>query len=321
MSGNTDMHATKAISDHRLPFDIEGEEFKAAFKEYLLSHYFAGLEEEYVNSDSFQNDVNEHVFKRTRRFHDHLVPWLAKVYPLRDAVAIEVGGGTGSSALAFSPYVKSIHCYEIDGKSIDAAEFRLKHFGVTNVYNERELFDPECRFVKSGNKADVILLVAVLEHMTFDEFETVLKTSYDALKPGGVILIAETPNRLTVMDFHSSWMPFYQWLPPKIRKRYASRSPRAHFAYDVNAVSRNNPSGVEEMLTRWGNGVSYHDFEIVFGDNIHDLIVADGWEDEIRPLAPVFPDDEILLDIFQKFNIKANKAFARSWLYMILRKT
>ncbi len=53
---------------------------------------------------------------------------------------------------------------------------------------------------------------------------------------------------------------------------------------------------------------------------MHEWIIADGWEDAVRPLAPVFTDDTILLDTFERCKITANKAFARSWLYMILQK-
>lgn len=303
-----------------LPFDVCSDTFAEAFGAYLRQHYFTGLEAEYLASDQFRHDVAEHVHRRTTRFHDCLVPWISSVFDLSAATVLEIGSGTGSSTLAIAPYVKHIHCYEIDDKSTRAAKERMKFWGVGNVNFEEQLFNPQARFVLDGPKADAILFIAVLEHMTYDELETALRTAYKTLRPGGIILVAETPNRLSVFDYHSSWMPFYQWLPPAVRERYYDRSSRPHFVYDVGTVRANNLFRTEERLTRWGNGVSYHDFELALGNEVHNWIVADGWEENVRPLAPVFKDDELLLDIFQKWEVKAHKAFARSWLYLILRK-
>jgi ubiquinone/menaquinone biosynthesis C-methylase UbiE len=303
-----------------LPFAVSEDPFASSYSDYLRANYFTGFEQAYLNSDQFKHDVAEHVHRRTTRFHDHLVPWIGRVFDLKGATALEIGSGTGSSTLAFSPYVEKLHCYEIDEKSTRAAKERMRLFNVSNVSFEGELFGPQCRFIQDGKVADVVLFVAVIEHMTFEEMSTCLRAAYACLRPGGIIVVAETPNRLTVTDYHSSWINFYQWLPPEIRERYYDRSPRQHFAHDIGAVRAKNPFHTAERLTRWGNGVSYHDFELALGNDVHNCVVADGWEDEVRPLAPVFKDDEVLTDIFTKWDIKANKAFARSWLYFILKK-
>jgi len=301
-------------------FDLLSTSYVESYSSFLKEHYFTGFEEEYLKSDAFQHDVNEHVFRRTTRFRDHLVPWVQAVHDLKSATVLEVGSGTGASTLAFAPYVKEIYCYEIDEKATRAAKERMKFWELRNVHFEEQLFCPQARFVQDGRKADVVLFITVLEHMTYGELETALRTAYRALRPGGIIVVAETPNRLSVFDYHSSWMPFYQWLPPAVRERYFDRSPRQHFVYDVGAVKANNPFHTEERLTRWGNGVSFHDFELALGNEVHNWIVADGWEDAVRPLAPIFKDDELLLDIFERWEIKAHRAFARSWLYLIIKR-
>ena len=300
--------------------DLHNQDYIRSFTAYLREHYLTGFEPEYLESEAFQHDVNEHVYRRAERFTDHLAPWVGSAFDLSDATVLEVGSGTGSSTLAFAPLAKHIHTYEIDEKATRAAQFRLKHFGVDNVSFENEIFAPQAKFVSDGKKADVVLLVATLEHMYYEELETVLKTAYAVLRPGGVMVIAETPNRLCPFDYHSSWMYFYQWLPPAVRERYYDRSPRPHFVADVKSVRNNNVFGTDERLTRWGNGISFHDFELALGADVHQWIIADGWEDQVRPLAPIFKDDEILLHMFEKLEIKANKAFARSWLYFIIRK-
>lgn len=303
------------------PLAIHDQRFADLFREYMLKEYYDGHRREFVQSADFEHDLNEHTFRRTERFHNHLVPWLRSVYDLDGKVALEVGSGTGASTIAFAPYLKHVHCFEIGEKSIRAAEFRMNHFGISSVQQHRQLFNPDCRLVKNGEKVDIVLLVAALEHMTFEEVETVLTCAYASLNTGGVILIAETPNRLCPFDYHTSWLPFYQWLPEPVKERYSDFSTRNHFASDMRYVRESNPSTLRDRLIRWGSGVSYHEFEIIFGKDIHSKIIADGWEDEVRALAPVFWDDEILLDMFKHFEIAANKAFARSWLYFIIQKS
>jgi 2-polyprenyl-3-methyl-5-hydroxy-6-metoxy-1,4-benzoquinol methylase len=304
----------------RLKIDVRSKSYEREMSGLITSLFFKDMEEAYLKSDQFKNDFAEHLYKRYQRFADHLVPWAESFYPDNQPVVLEIGSGSGSSTLAFAPTAKHIHCYEIDDKSTECAKRRLDFFNIKNVSFENELFNQDARFVREGRRADIILLVAVLEHLTHDEFQMILRTSVDVLNPGGIIVISETPNRLTVTDFHTSWIPFYQWLTPELQQTYYDRSPRQHFVHDIGDIKKTNPTALRERLTRWGNGVSYHDFELAIGPDVHSWIVADGWEEGVRPLAPIFPDDEILLDVFKKMHIKANKAFARSWLYMILKK-
>jgi ubiquinone/menaquinone biosynthesis C-methylase UbiE len=239
------------------------------------------------------------------------------VTPLKSATVLDIGSGTGISALAFAPHCERVLCYDINEISIAAAEERHKYFSVANITQERELFDRNCRFVRSGQEADIALFVAVLEHMTFSELEEAVGVAWRALKPGGHLVIAETPNRLAPNDYHTSWIPFFQALPLEIRLRYLDRSPRSHLIGDVNGVP---PASREERLTRWGCGISYHDLEIVLGANVHDWVVADGHEPILSEIAPRFVDDEILEDAFGKLGLKVNRAFSRWFLYLIIRK-
>ena len=177
----------------------------------------------------------EHTYARYLRFAEHVVPWVRSVADISNATVIEVGSGTGSATLAFAPHVGRILCYDIAEASIAAAKERMNYFGVKNVSFEGELFHQNCRFAKDGEGADVVLLIAVLEHMTFAEFEAVLRLSWDRLRPGGILVVAETPNRLSVVDYHTSWINFFQWLPEEIKLRYLDRSPREHFVNNMSA--------------------------------------------------------------------------------------
>jgi len=73
--------------------------------------------------------------------------------------------------------------------------------------------------------------------------------------------VVETPNRLWCFDFHTSLLPFFNWLPDELAFAYSRFSEREHFK-DNFRVS--NPPHMKEFL-RKGRGVSYHEFDLAIG--------------------------------------------------------
>jgi 2-polyprenyl-3-methyl-5-hydroxy-6-metoxy-1,4-benzoquinol methylase len=306
-----------------LPVDPYDPAYTRHMHRILMRWKYVDMPEEFLASEQFPIDLAEHTYHRVDRFSRCLVPWIKPVISLNGARVIEVGSGTGSSTLAFAPHVGHIHCFELEENPTKIARERLGFWGLDNVTFEPGLFGPGCDLLVSHPAFDVVLLIAVLEHVHFHEFKAIVGSAFNALRPGGIIVIAETPNRLSFHDSHSSFIDFFQWLPPEVKAEYYQHSPREHFVYDVGSCIRAHGADSPELgekFARWGRGVSFHDFEIVLGRDVHNMIALDGWEEEIKPLAPVKDDDEVLLDIFKRTGTKANKAFARSWLYMVVRK-
>jgi S-adenosylmethionine-dependent methyltransferase len=67
--------------------------------------------------------------------------------------------------------------------------------------------------------ADAVLLYAVLEHQhPLERLET-LTRCWDLLRPGGVLIVVETPNRIVYFDPHTSLLPFFAMLPPEVAAR------------------------------------------------------------------------------------------------------
>jgi SAM-dependent methyltransferase len=274
----------------------------------LLSDYF------YRPPDA--NDLAEHLHKREDRIREHIVPWVGKTVQLGTARVLEIGCGTGSSTAAFAPWVKEVVAFEIEAKSVAMAQERLRLFGIGNA----QCIAAEFHGDSDVGTVDVVLLFAVLEHMTWEEMERTVTAAWRALRPGGVLVVCETPNRLAPKDYHTSWLPFFQVLPPEIQRRYYRNSTRAGFVSDLDGAAHLSQDDYAMHLTRWGRGVSYHEFEILFGRAFHDWIVADGYEREILPIAPRFADDDILRDTFKKMDVKVSRAFCRWFLYFIARK-
>lgn len=289
----------------------------------LMKWKFGHLPREYLDSERFALDLEEDVSHRVNRFHNCLVPWIRRAASISNFRVIEVGSGGGAATAALAPYVKHIHCYEIEENPKKVARARLDFWGHDNVTFEQGLFSRDAALLQTQKNFDAVFLIAVLEHTHFHEFREILLAAYDAVKPGGLIVVAETPNRLHFKDAHTSFLPFFQWLPPEIAREYYSRSPREHFVQHIGDSVRKhgaNSSQVTENFARWGRGVSYHDFEIVLGERVHDQIVLDGWEEEIVPLLPSPEDDKIILSWFSHLNVKASRAFALSWMYFVIKK-
>jgi S-adenosylmethionine-dependent methyltransferase len=300
--------------------DAHDPVYRARLTDVLREHYFNPVADGYLETEEGRNELNDHLSHRYEQAVDHVVPWLQRAGELDTRSIIEVGSGTGSSTLALAQVAREVNCFEIHQGSIAVALERLKFWGVSNVRVNATLFDRECEFVRLGAAADVIVFYAVLEHMTAQECLDALTLAWELLPAGGLLVVAETPNRLSMVDEHTSWLPFFAQLPRPIQVRYAERSPREHFRWAIANAAQSGSAAAELMMTRWGNGISFHEFELAIGPGIHDAIVLDGYEREIKKLVPVSSIDLHLQSLFDEFGVKAHRAFTRRTMYLVARK-
>src|SRR3712207_2222896 len=115
--------------------------------------------------------------------------------------------------------------------------------------------------------------------MSIPERLTSLREVWSVLRPGGILIVYETPNRLAWMDWHSFLLPFFHCLPDDLALRYAHKSPRKGFG-----VSGSTPNEQLESLHRLGRGVSYHEFELALGwDQL--TVLNDGFSPRVERLA------------------------------------
>lgn len=290
------------------------DDFRSFFKEVLLRAFYR---RNVTQDEAFERDLDAHVVDRFRDFEYWICTWLAQVVPdMGEMRALEIGSGTGSSTLAFATRVKSLLSFEIDLTASDAAAERLRYFGYDNVTFVNEKLTEEKADALVG-QIDLVVLCAVLEHMTYEERLGALRASWKALAPGGLLVVADTPNRFNVLEDHTSLMHFYSALPVEIQRDYAQFSPRADFRDSIAATA---PANLNERLARWGFGVSYHDFELAIGRDCHDHIVLDGYEEAILARFYDRTDDALLRLAFERYKIPAHRAFTRHNLHFVMRK-
>ena len=235
--------------------------------------------------DSIESYVERHSYMRYNRSAFTIVPWLATCVDLANSTVVEVGCGTGSTTAVLARNCRHVFGYDIDPQVLATAEVRLRAMNIENA----SLFCHVPSEIQSAimqrhtdESIDVVMLYAVVEHQTLDERIEALTNGWRLLRPGGHLVVVEAPNRLTYYDWHSSMLPFFHMLPRELQARYCTRSPRQDFVTTVSrCLQERGGAAAEEMLIRWGQSVSYHDFELVFGA-LDNLVVADGFHPAAR---------------------------------------
>ena len=78
---------------------------------------------------------------------------------------------------------------------------------------------------------------------------------------------------------------------------------------------------MQKALTRWGQTVSYHEFEAALGSDIHGKIIASGHDKEILDFQP-YREEEFPLNqyLFEK-KFKIHPGFSRYYIDLIIHKT
>lgn len=313
------------------PIDIEKflsektkwhSELEVAIRQ-TFSTYFSNIDEQLLSSEEIENDIQDHVVRRYEKTLIHYIPWVMKVFDLSDKEIVEIGCGTGSSTAAFSHFCQHIYAYEVDNTSILAAKARMRIMGINNVSIIQSEPDSLLEKLQSNHSSgvSVILLFAVLEHTTIQERLEILKTCWNLLLPDGILIVAETPNRLTYYDYHTSWLPFFHFLPLDLAVEYYHKSPRDQFKLAVQRhLDEGKVEDAKNTLVRWGNAVSYHEFEIALGVNLEVLLIADGDAEEMRSLYPVSHEEKLLQQYFIEAKINQPLAFTNKILNLIFQK-
>ena len=250
--GQLELYSDRVIRDK--------PELLATVRQALIEHHFSKLTgwTDDAGPRALSVDLDRHTYMRHDAAVTYIVPWVNQVIPLRGTSIIEIGCGTGSSTAAFAPFADVVYGYDISPSSIAAAKVRLDAHGLADraeliVSPPAELLTTvEARH--AADPADIVLLYALLEHQTVDERIETLRLAQRVLKPGGVIVVTETPNRLTYFDRHTSQLPFFHLLPVELQLLYADRSPRPTFAENIAAHRERQPgdAALRELMVRWG---------------------------------------------------------------------
>ncbi len=280
---------------------------------------FSTWGQDFVNSPKGAEAVDEVLYQRQKRAETYAVKWLNQFLPLHDAAVVEVGCGTGAASIPLAGICKRLVGLDIDPNSVEVAKARAEYCGARDnveflTVAPEQLLDKALVCLEC---VDVFILYAVLEHLTPDERLHYLHAMWQALPEGGAIVVIETPNRLTWEDKHTAYMDFFHMLPDEYVRAYAERSPRPHFAETMKQLDE---ASFRESRYRWGLGASFHEFELAFSENLNEIVVANGLEQEMINMFPVESDEVALREYFIRRGIAQPIGFSRAVLNLIFRK-
>jgi hypothetical protein len=188
-------------------------------------------------------------------------PMLAQVlHPAKNKMVGEVGSGWGLKALAWADLFDDYVGIEIDPHLAQTSE---RYFRERGLKNARAIAGNAETVLKQPKKigidqVDVLILYAVLEHLTLPERKSILQLAQEIYLAGGAVLIAESPNRLSCYDEHSFQLPFVEWLPVELLSEYVHKTPREDLKEQLSQAA---PEKRHETLYRLGRGISCHEFE------------------------------------------------------------
>jgi 2-polyprenyl-3-methyl-5-hydroxy-6-metoxy-1,4-benzoquinol methylase len=298
-----------------------------AVVEALHSHYFPRQiwgqvslsTEQWLATAEGREDLLDHTTRRLASSRNKVIPWLDSAKPLAGARVLEIGCGTGASTVALAEQGASVTAIDIDDESLHVARVRCEAHNVS------------CQLVKAngadaarilqGDKFDFVIFFACLEHMTHSERMQGMHDTWNALHPGALWCVVETPNRLWFFDDHTAQLPFYHWLPDELAFAYSQFSPREPFRSSYRSLSSTSLEG----FLRHGRGVSFHEFELTM-DKAANLDVVSSlplwWRSPglLRDLARRYRRRFRLERMLASFQPDIHLGFFQPYLDLIIRK-
>ena len=230
--------------------DEKGEK---KLKEGILNYFYNDLE------GYTERGLSNHMYIRLEDDRKRIIPWLDSIHKLEGSSILEIGCGTGASTVALCEQKAQVTAIDVDNNALDAAKIRMHVYGLIADIKHLNATDIMKEF--PGQYFDFIIFYASLEHMTFEERIQSLRAAFQMLKPGGNVVLVEIPNRLWYIDSHTSFEPFYNWLPDKVAMEYSRYTSREVFNHGFDAANEKDILN----FSRWGMGVSYHEIEIALG--------------------------------------------------------
>ena len=100
-----------------------------------------------------------------------------------DMQVLELGCGTGSTAIVHAPYVEHFYAIDISSKMIEIAQGKADTKGIENITFEQSTIDEYCA---PDQTIDAVLGLSILHLL--DNKEDVIARVHKALEPGGVFV-------------------------------------------------------------------------------------------------------------------------------------
>jgi S-adenosylmethionine-dependent methyltransferase len=302
------------------------QESTAQFREALVKSYLPSwhkdieLDNRYFDSEEGLREIDNHLFSRLELDRYNFVPWIDSLTPLMGASVLEIGCGTGSVTVALAEQGASVIAVDAHREALEISRLRAHMHGVKNV----SFIEGNAKDLKNlvrGTQFDLIVFLAVLEHMNFEERKSALRAAWEILPIGKKICISDTPNRLWFYDGHTSELPFFNWLPDELAFEYSKHSPR----YPFNEKFREMNSQSMLSFMREGRGFSFHDIDLALGDDCEYKVISDmkaflALRNPAVALKRFLASDRKRERLLNSYAPSRHRAFFRQYLDLVIEK-
>lgn len=164
---------------------------------------------------------------------------------------LEVGCSAGhiTEYLNDQACVEEIYTFDIDKVFVEITRIKKTELGLQKAKSIDHFSSDEIlRLPYKDNFFDVIIVLAVVEHLPFENRYVYVDSYYRKLKLGGIIGFWDTPNRYFPFERHSIGLPFIQRLSPQCAYIYAKL---------FGKLKRISFSEFVRMGTGWRNATYY----------------------------------------------------------------
>src|SRR5687767_12764349 len=129
---------------------------------------------------------------------------------------LDFGCGAGSSSMCLARLLPQTQIVgvELNGKLIQLAEARARHYGFDNI--EFHISPKGTELPTDMGEFDFCMMSAVYEHLLPKERANILPRIWSSLKPGGALFINQTPHRYYPVETHSTGLPLINYFPDKL---------------------------------------------------------------------------------------------------------
>jgi 2-polyprenyl-3-methyl-5-hydroxy-6-metoxy-1,4-benzoquinol methylase len=231
---------------------------------------FFRSDEAYAATNLDQSELTNDLNARLHGDRTTVIPWLDSFCALDGAKVLEIGAGTGASTVALAEQGALVTAVDIHAGALRVADLLCRQTGLGDLVTFVEANATEMDTRWGPGDFDLIIFFAALEHMTLEERLESLTKAWAILSEGQHLVVIETPNRLWWEDSHTSFEPFFHWLPDDLAILYAHRTRRTVFNEHFSSPG---PEALVD-LARWGRGVSFHDFALALDRPAAELPVS-----------------------------------------------
>ena len=137
---------------------------------------------------------------------------------------LEVGCSSGhiTEYLNHQESINEIHTFDIDSEFVEITKLKVKELNLDKVIKVLKLSNKtSLNLPYKDNYFDLVIVLAVVEHLPYENRHMYVDEYYRVLKLNGMIGFYDTPNKYFPIEMHSIGLPFVSLLPPQIAYIYA----------------------------------------------------------------------------------------------------